>query len=70
MFLDLLDYHITVKSTLYAKYYFELRALFKNSDEFPLTPMDEVTGVALEARSKEASYLAKQDPLSFTTNVP
>jgi hypothetical protein len=29
--------------------------------------MDEITGIALEARSKEASALAKMDPLSFTT---
>ena len=59
---------MTVKSTLYAKYYFELRALFKNASEFPLKPMDEMTGIALEARSKEASVKAKLDPLSFTTN--
>ena len=44
--------------------------MFKNPNEFPLKPMDEITGIALEARSKEASAMAKLDPLSFTTNVP
>jgi len=29
-FLKHVQFHVTVKSTLYAKYYFELRALFKN----------------------------------------
>jgi len=42
---------VTVKSTLYAKYYFELRTLFKDASEFPLKPIDEITGRALEARS-------------------
>ena len=29
-FLELIQYNVTVKSNLYAKYYFELRALFKD----------------------------------------
>ncbi len=52
-FLELIQYHVTVKSTLYAKYYFELRALFKDASEFPLQPLDAMTASALEARSKE-----------------
>lgn len=39
-FLELLQYNVTVKSSLYAKYYFELRALFKNENEFPVVPLD------------------------------
>ena len=36
-FLDLIQYNVTVKASLYAKYYFELRSLFKDSEkEFPL----------------------------------
>lgn len=39
-FLELVQYNVTVKSQLYAKYYFELRSLFKqNEKEFPLTPL-------------------------------
>ena len=30
-FLELIQYNVTVKSSLYAKYYFELRALFKDN---------------------------------------
>ncbi len=41
--LELLQYHVTIKSSLYAKYYFELRALFKNDKEFPLKPIDKPT---------------------------
>ena len=40
-FLELIQYNVTVKANLYAKYYFELRALFKdNEKEFPLVPLD------------------------------
>ena len=56
-FLELIQYHVTVKSTLYAKYYFELRALFKDASEFPLQPLDAMTASALEARSKEVSRI-------------
>ena len=45
---------MTVKSNLYAKYYFELRALFKdNEKEFPLKPLDKKDADKLEVRSKE-----------------
>ena len=47
-------YSVTVKSNLYAKYYFELRALFKdNEKEFPLKPLDKKDVERLEIRSKE-----------------
>ena len=45
---------MTVKSNLYAKYYFELRALFKdNEKEFPMKPLDKKDADALEVRSKD-----------------
>jgi hypothetical protein len=45
---------VTVKSNLYAKYYFELRALFKdNEKEFPLKALDKADAEKLELRSKE-----------------
>ena len=38
-----------MKSSLYAKYYFELRALFKdNEKEFPLVPIDRKEEKKLE----------------------
>ena len=43
---------MTVKSSLYAKYYFELRALFKdNEKEFPLEPLNKKDCVLLEMNS-------------------
>ena len=43
-----------MKSNLYAKYYFELRALFKdNEKEFPMRPLDKNAAEALELRSKD-----------------
>ena len=53
-FLELVQYNVTVKSNLYAKYYFELRALFKdNEKEFPLKPIDKKEADRLEIRSRE-----------------
>lgn len=47
-------YNVTVKSNLYAKYYFELRALFKdNEKEFPLKPINKTESDRLEIRSRE-----------------
>lgn len=53
-FLELIQYNVTVKSTLYAKYYFELRALFKDSEkEFPLKALEKKDADKLEIRSKD-----------------
>jgi hypothetical protein len=53
-FLELIQYNVTVKSNLYAKYYFELRALFKdNEKEFPMKPLDKKDAENLEVRSKD-----------------
>jgi len=50
----LIQYNVTVKSNLYAKYYFELRALFKdNEKEFPMKPLDKKDAENLELRSKD-----------------
>lgn len=52
-FLELIQYNVTVKSALYAKYYFEMRALFSNNEkEFPLTPLDKKDAERLELNSK------------------
>ena len=52
-FLELIQYNVTVKANLYAKYYFELRALFKDNErEFPLTPLDKRDAEKLEVNSK------------------
>lgn len=47
-------YNVTVKSNLYAKYYFELRGLFKdNEKEFPLKPINKQDAEKLEIRSRD-----------------
>jgi hypothetical protein len=58
--LELIQFSVTVKSSLYAKYYFELRALFKeNASEFPLEPLDKVKAEELEGRSAHIGKLEK-----------
>lgn len=45
---------MTVKSNLYAKYYFELRGLFKdNEKEFPLKAINKEEAERLEIRSRD-----------------
>jgi hypothetical protein len=62
---------VTVKSNLYAKYYFELRALFKdNEKEFPLKPLDKADAINLELNSvkyKNNLEAQSKDKLSVTT---
>ncbi len=51
-FLELIQYNVTVKASLYAKYYYELRTLYKdNEKEFPLTPLNSADAGKLEIRS-------------------
>ena len=74
-FLELIQYNVTVKSNLYAKYYFELRALFKdNEKEFPMRPLDEKDAKSLELRSKgykDKFQIEVQERLHSTfANVP
>jgi len=68
--LKLIQYNVTVKATLYARYYFELRGLYKNDSEFLLAPLDVEQGKKLEASSRQSSYLVKEkaQKLSLTYN--
>ncbi len=53
-FLDLIQYNVIVKSSLYVRYYHELRGLFKdNLQEFPLQPLSKIEADRLEIRSKD-----------------
>ena len=43
-----------MKASLYAKYYYELRSLYKYSEkEFPLTPLNNIEAEKLEIRSHQ-----------------
>eukprot|EP00742_Colponemidia_sp_Colp-10_P004789 GILJ01005109.1.p1 GENE.GILJ01005109.1~~GILJ01005109.1.p1 ORF type:complete len:277 (-),score=25.67 GILJ01005109.1:64-840(-) len=58
-FLRLLQYHVTVKPSMYAKYYFELRSL--NPMDLPLKPLDAHTAEQLEARSSHFTNILQED---------
>ena len=62
-FLELIQYNVTVKSHLYARYYFELRALFKDNErEFPIKVLTKKDAEKLELNSMLlSSQLEKPD---------
>ena len=69
--MELIQYNVTVKSSLYAKYYFELRALFKdNEKEFPLVPIDRSEEMKLEIDMfgyREESLRVEVEPRLMST---
>jgi len=51
-YLSKLQFHVTLKASVYAKYYFELRSLSERDEKhFPLLPLDEKGQKRLEMRS-------------------
>jgi hypothetical protein len=69
-FLEILQYNVVVKASLYAKYYFELRSLYKNESEFPMKPLDAYEAQKLESRSStvQQSEMEKAQKMSLTYN--
>ena len=50
-FLELIDYDVSISSSLYASYYFQLRTLCQRENRsFSLAPMNVETAAKLEAR--------------------
>eukprot|EP01041_Mallomonas_annulata_P012623 gene12622-26578_t len=71
--LELLTYDLGVKSSLYAKYYFELRLLFSEvfNMEFVLKPLTLVESMRLEARSALAVRSARTlEDVTRTVSTP
>jgi hypothetical protein len=57
IFLILIDYRLTVKSSEYAKYYFVLRMYTERKKRsFPLRPLDLNTIMKLQKSSNNAEY--------------
>jgi hypothetical protein len=70
-FLELLNYSVTIKPALYAKYYFELRGLFNdNIAEFPIQQLDRSKAEEIEGRSAHVGKKEKERALSRTSAVP
>lgn len=65
-FLELIQYNVTVKAGLYARYYFELRGLYKNDNDFPLAPLDVEQGKKQEAKSRQSSEIVKDKAQKFS----
>ena len=66
-FLELINYSVTVKAALYAKYYFELRGLFNESNNFPITMIENDKARELEGRSQWIGKIEREKALSRTT---
>lgn len=65
-FLELINYSVTVKAALYAKYYFELRGLYNESNNFPIDMIENEKAKELEGRSKWIAKVEKEKSLSRT----
>lgn len=61
-FLSALQFTVALKSSVYAKYYFDLRALSDIDDEhFPVKPLDKTGAELLEAKSRGLEERRKTD---------
>jgi len=61
-FLELIDYDVSISSSLYASYYFQLRTLCQRENRsFSLKPMDVETSAQLEARGLAYQAKLKKD---------
>ncbi|XP_026191571.1 cyclin-Y-like protein 1 [Cyclospora cayetanensis] len=58
-FLDLLHFEVVVRPSIYAMYYFELRAVHENPANF-LEPLSSESALALEERSRRFQQTAHQ----------
>jgi hypothetical protein len=68
-FLELINYAVTVKAALYAKYYFELRGLYNESNNFPIEMIENDKAREMEGRSQWIGKIEKERALSRTTVV-
>jgi len=59
-FLALIEFNVYLPASLYAKYYFELKA-YSQVDEarFPLQPLDKEKAKLLELRTQSSQNMAK-----------
>lgn len=63
-FLEMLQFNINVDSSVYTKYYFELRRLAEEADRpFPLEPMSKERAAKLEATAKHIRDAALKSTL-------
>lgn len=66
--LNLLQFNVSLKASLYAKYYFELKSLAEqDARHFPLDPLSREDADKLEKRSEDKENAAKKE---FGTKMP
>jgi hypothetical protein len=69
-YLNSLQFNVSLKASVYAKYYFELRALSeRDSQHFPLKPLDKEGQKRLEIRSKGLETTAKKNKVQRSQSM-
>lgn len=64
-FLEFIEYNVNVKQNVYVRYYFELKCLFKNDENFPLQQLTQEKAQQMEATSKNVINEAKKKSLTM-----
>jgi hypothetical protein len=58
-FLALIEFNVYLPASLYAKYYFDLKAYSQDEAHFPLKPLDKEKAKLLELRTQSSQNMAK-----------
>lgn len=67
-FLEYIEYNVNVKQNVYVRYYFELKSLFKNDENFPLSQITQEKAQQIEATSKKVEQDAKKKSATMNLN--
>jgi len=68
-YLAALQYTVTLRASVFAKYYFNLRSLSEVTEEnFPLKPLTKEAGLLLESRSRDIEQIVREKGIYNVTS--
>jgi len=68
-YLAALQFTVTLRASVFAKYYFKLRSLSEVTEEnFPLKPLTKEAGLLLESRSRDIEQIVREKGIYNVTS--